>query len=280
MKRITILLAGICMALTGLAQDDSTKVETDTIRVGNMIIIKRRGQNDPPERAYRNDRHEARTYRRNNYKPKNIETNWGIVDIGFANYRDKTEYGTGEAALFAPGLVKDDFKLIPGKSSNVSVWVVMQRLNLIEHVVNLKYGAGFESINFRYKRPLKFETDPKTLVIKDMVNHYEKNKLVTEYVTVPMMLNFNFTPKREKGFGFSVGASAGYLFASRQKTVTDEDGKRKTRDDFDLRPWKISYIAELSLGPVIIYGSYANKSMFEKGLDQTPYAVGFRLANW
>ena len=279
MKRISILLAGICMAFTGLAQVDTTKQESDTIRVGNMIIIKRHGQGDD-DNDRSSSRHEARTYRRNNYKPKNIETNWGVVDLGFANYNDRTNYGTGAAALFAPGLVESDFKLITGKSSNVNIWVVMQRMNLIKHVVNLKYGVGIESINFRYKRPLKFETDPTTLVIKDAVRNYEKNKLVTEYVTVPLMMNFNFTPKREKGFGFSAGISAGYLYASRQKTVTSEDGKQKKRDDFDLRPWRIAYIGELSLGPVILYGTYARESMFEKGLDQTPYTVGLRLSNW
>jgi hypothetical protein len=92
-----------------------------------------------------------------------------------------------------------------------------------------------------------------------------------------MMLNFNFTPHRKKGFGFSIGASAGYLYASRQKTITNTDGKQKTRDDFDLRPWKLSYIAELNMGWVKLYGSLASQSMFEKGLDQTPYNFGFRL---
>ena len=64
------------------------------------------------------------------------------------------------------------------------------------------------------------------------------------------------------------------------KIITDENGKHKTHDDFDLNPWKISWIGELQLGPVKLYGSYATKSMFKKGLDQTPYTVGIRLSNW
>ena len=272
MKQVLILLAGIGMALTGLGQTDSTEQQTDTIRIGNMIIIKKPGNN-----SHNDD--EARIYRRRHYKPSNISTNWGIVDIGFANYSDQTNYGTGEAAGFAPGLGKDDFKLRPGKSTNVNVWIVMQRLNMVKHVVNLKYGVGLEMFNFRYKRNVMFETNP-TVVRMDDDRNYEKNKLAAEYVTAPIMLNFNFTPNRKRGFGFSAGMSAGYLLWSRQKTVTQEDGKQKRRDDFDLLPWKLSYIGELTLGPVKLYGSYAVKSMFEKGLDQTPYAVGFRLSNW
>jgi len=62
--------------------------------------------------------------------------------------------------------------------------------------------------------------------------------------------------------------------------ITNEDGKQKTHDDFYLRPFKISYVAELQLGPVKLYGSLATQSMFEKGLDQTPYNIGLRLSNW
>ena len=52
MKRIAILLTGICFALTATAQTDTSKAEqSDTIRIGSMIIIKRgdsqsKGDND------------------------------------------------------------------------------------------------------------------------------------------------------------------------------------------------------------------------------------------
>jgi len=82
------------------------------------------------------------------------------------------------------------------------------------------------------------------------------------------------------GRGGGGGISAGYLYSSRQKVITHEDGKQKTHDDFELQPFKISYIAELQLGPVKLYGSLTSKSMFRKGLDQTPYNFGIRLSNW
>ena len=84
---------------------------------------------------------------------------------------------------------------------------------------------------------------------------------------------------RKNGFGFSGGVSAGYLYSSRQKTKSAANGKQKVWDDFDLNPWKISYVGELQLGFVKLYGSLATKSMFAKGLDQTPYNVGIRFSN-
>lgn len=276
MKQVIILLAGICMSLTGLAQTDSTAQQGDTIRVGGMIIIKRQGHNRDRDST-------ARTYHRRVEKPSRISTNWWIVDLGFANYNDKTDYKSADiqnpATGFAPGLSKDNFKLRAGKSVNVNIWAFMQRLSIVKSVVNLKYGLGIELNNYRYESPIRYNTDP-TQVIYDNSRSYSKNKLAADYITVPMMLNFNFTPHRKRGFGFSVGASAGYLYSSRQKTITNTDGKKKEHDDFDLRPWKLSYIGELSLGPVKLYGSYAAQSMFEKGLDQTPYNFGIRFSNW
>jgi hypothetical protein len=109
---------------------------------------------------------------------------------------------------------------------------------------------------------------------------YSKNKLAADYLTVPMMVNFNFTPKRKNGFGFSAGVSLGYLYSARNKTITSDEKKQKAKDDFSLEKWKFSYIAELSLGPVRLYGSYAFKNMYERGLDITPYNFGFRLSRF
>src|SRR5436309_2332220 len=145
----------------------------------------------------------------------------------------------------------------------------MQRLNLIKHVVNLKYGLGLELNNYRFENEtVRLSTSPTVITLDPALQNVSKNKLAADYITVPMMLNFNLTPKQNRGFGFSAGISAGYLYDARQKIKADE--KKKVHDDFDLHPWKLSYVGELNLGPVKLYGSYAIQSMWEKGLDQKP----------
>lgn len=281
MKRIFILMSGICFALSGLAQTDTTgtKTEGDTIKVGNMIIIRKGGgrggdgNNDEGVRIHR---------RKSNYRPSNISTNWGIVDIGFANFSDNTNYAAAQASGFlAPNVGEDQFDLRTGKSVNVNVWFFMQRLNVVKHVVNLKYGLGLELNNYRFSEDIRFLKNPTKVILMGNDSSYRKNKLAADYLTVPFMINFNFTPRREEGFGLSIGASAGYLYSARQKFKDGPGGKSKEHDDFDLRRWKLSYIGELQLGPVKLYGSYAPESMFEKGgLDFSPYNVGIRLSNW
>ena len=276
MRKFYVLLAGLCIALGTMAQTDTTSKPTekiDSIRIGSLIIIKK------GDGRYENKDGSVRVYH-HRQRNENVSTNWFILDLGFSNYTDKTNYAGTAAQQFSPGSTKDRFDLRTGKSINVNLWFFMQRLNVIKHVVNLKYGLGLELNNYRYDENVFYKKNPVTII--DTALSFSKNKLAADYLTIPLMLNFNFTPKNDynKSFGFSAGISAGYLYSSRQKYITKETGKEKTKGDLGLEPFKISYVAELQLGPVKLYGSLAAKSMFKKGLDQTPFNVGFRLSNW
>lgn len=274
MKRIIFILAVVCFGMSGFAQDStSTKPDNDTIRVGNIIII-RSGKDRG--RGYYDS-----TERRIKYRQQNIVTNWMILDLGINQVNDKTNYPSAIANGYLPaGANENWFDQRSFKSTNVNFWLFIQRLNMIKHVVNLKYGLGVELNNYKYTEAIRFQETDKPLVILENID-YKKNKLAADYVTVPLMLNFNFTPNSQThGLGFSVGVSGGYLYSSRQKTVGGGLGKKKEHDDFDLRKFKLAYIGEISLGPVRLYGSYATESMFKNGLDQTPYSFGLRISNW
>lgn len=295
MKKTILVLTGMCMTLFSIAQSDSAALKkTDTLRVGRMVIVKEGNQSttiriEPEVKKHikENGKEIEIIHRNHKKKPSNSNINWWIVDVGLNQFNDKTNYNLsniqtiGIGNSFAPTMQKDWFSLRNGKSINVNLWFFMQRLNIIKQVVNLKYGMGVELNNYRYENPIVFSKNPfRVTYVPSTVNSFSKNKLVTKYITVPMMLNFNLTPNKKNGFGFSAGMSAGYLYGSHQKTISGADGKKKLRSNFDLAPWKVSYIGELQLGPVKLYGSLATKSMFEKGLDQVPYNVGFRFSNW
>ena len=274
MKKSVLLVLAVSLALCGFAQTDSTQQKSDTIRVGGMIIIKKGGSNGNESReVILSNKRRSRS---------NLSTNWWIVDLGFANYSDKTNYTAAQQSGFVSNQIgsKDNLKLRTGKSVNVNIWVFQQRLNLVKHVVNLKYGLGVELNNYRFSNEqVRFNKNPTRITLDPDLANADKNKLAADYATIPMMLNFNFTPGKRNGFGFSAGMSVGYLYSSRQKIKNDGD-KTKLHDDFNLEKWKLSYIAELTLGPVRLYGSLATKNMWERGLDQTPYNVGIRFSHF
>ena len=280
MKRIFTLCAVLCTMITSFAQTDTTGNKNtppayDTIRIGGMVIVRKAGSKD--KEMGKDGEYKMRNRRGD--KPSNLTTNWWILDIGFSNYNDKSNYVTAASSGFVgSGITTDDLKLKAGNSRNVNFWFFMQKLNIAKHIVNLKYGLGLELNNYSFENTkLAFAKNP--TVISEGTDDFKKVKLAADYLTVPIMLNFNFTPNRHKGFGFSGGISAGFLYGSRYKTKGDGD-VHKIKNDFDLERFKLSYIGEIALGPVRLYGSYAMKNMWGKGLDMTPYNFGFRFSNW
>lgn len=280
----------VSLAFTTTAQKDSTDAgKRDTIRVGNILIIKK-------GKGSHNDSMNITLGRRSSSYPSNnrTTTNWGVLDFGFSNYTDKTDYSnTGNFLVNKPGspnLGASDFKLKTGKSINVNIWFFMQTLHLVKKNVNLKYGFGLELNNYRYKTSISYREDGTIpysgglqtnapFIFRDSIA-FSKNKLAADYLTIPFMINFASNKYSiNKGVSLSFGVSAGYLYSQRNKQKSDERGKKRNKGDYDMERFKLSYIAELGLGPVKFYGSYSPKSMFEHSLDMRPYSIGIRFSN-
>jgi hypothetical protein len=108
---------------------------------------------------------------------------------------------------------------------------------------------------------------------------FSKNKLVANYLTVPLMVNINTNPSKvKKGFQISAGVSGGYLIGARQKQK-GATGMDKNKTDFNFEQFKLAYVGELGLGPVKLYGSYSMTPLHKYGLNQFPYTVGIRFGN-
>jgi hypothetical protein len=289
MKPLIIATACMIVATTGFAQTDSTKA-SDTIHVGNFVIIKKNKEGNT--NTYKNDDKSINinvyTNGHQNKKLHNISTNWFIMDIGFTNLVDNTNYAAAQTMGYlktpnaaAGPVTQNSMTLNSGKSSNVNIWFFMQKLNVSNHVLNLKYGMGYEMYNFRYDRSISYRSTPQAMVFNDSIG-FSKDKLFAGYITVPFMININPTPHKHHGLSFSVGVSAGYLVDWRNKQISGERGKQKYRGDMQLQPWRLATIAEIGLGPVRLYGSYSFNTLHRDntGLNQTPYAVGIRFSNW
>jgi len=252
---------------------EKNKPKCDTMEYNRwVIIVKRDGKGDTPD-----------TIRINNNctkddKKKSMGLGGGI-DIGWSNYIDNTNYTRAIAqGDVAPGMGADDLKLSLGRSWNVNLWLVMDELKLIKKAVQLQYGFGLELNNYSFESRTTYVAKNPMYVYKG-VESYKKGKLAADYLSVPLMIKFNLTPKRtENPFTIAGGVSGGFLYSARFKTKTSSDVS-KIRDDFELNRFKLSCVGELGLGPVKLYGSYATRNMFRNELNLTPYTVGFRFVD-
>ncbi len=276
-----------------ITKDTFLSVNEDTVRLGRLQIIKSQDSNYKKdwlsmveERDFNNTNF---TIKRAPKTLKNIETNWFIFDLGFANFIDKspTLYwlaANPNSLPFAPGPVMspENFSLVNKKTTNVNIWVVSQKLNIYQHKINFKYGLGLEMFNFRFNKPISFREDITTNLKYDVVS-FTKNKLLVNYLTVPIQINFSPNPTNRKAFYGSIGMSVGYLWNAKNKQISTERGKEKFRGNFNLNDWRIATIGEIGVGTVRLYGSFANSNLFNNNqsfIDMQPFAVGLRLSRF
>ena len=287
MKKNWLSAVLLLSAISLNAQKDSSAKQLDTLQIGGFTIV-RDGEPAKHSASSSHTNYNVIWTNRPAKKNKTISTNWLIFDLGFANYRDLTNYSYAQAGSYLkimrpgdPAVNEGTTTLNTGKSSNVNIWLFMQRASLSKNVLNLKYGLGLEMYNFRYDSRISFRNAPAPMAFNDSIS-FTKNKLYAGYVTVPLMININTKPNSHRGLIMSVGMSAGYLLASRNKQVSGDRGKQKYKGDLALEPWRLAAIGEIGLGPVRLYGSYSINQLQKTytRMEQYPYTIGIRFSSW
>jgi hypothetical protein len=274
------------LASYGQSTDSTSNTQADTIRIGSMTIIKKGGESGSSSETKKSDNYDWKWYS-GKKSPKRVQTSWLNMDFGYSNFVDKTDYTSPEAKEYArvtqpgePDFTASDFNLRSGKSTNFNLWFFRQRVGLTKDVkLNIRYGLMLETNNYRYENNISYVKGTRPYVFRDSIV-FSKNKLAADYITVPFMLGYSPKPGNDGGFTLGLGVSMGYLYNSRNKQISDERGKQKTKGDFDLEVWKFQYIGEIGLGIVKLYFSYAPNSMYERGLVMKPYNIGIRFGEW
>lgn len=193
-------------------------------------------------------------------KNKNIETDWLSLDIGFNSllHNGATSLPTGLSNL----------ELDPLKSLHVNVLVFQQKVNLYRHYVGLVYGINYDNNDYRFNNDIDFRvTDGGDSLSFNKVDTegFDRNKLTTRFLSVPLALRFDFNPKKRRGGHITVGAHAGYRLTSFFKKVSFEDGdKRKTKvkDDYLLNNIRYGAFVRVGYGRVNVFGSYVFTPLF------------------
>ena len=273
------------ISITGKRNGDSTYKQMDTtvIKIGRTKI-KINSKNIVVER----DSSKAEPK-----KHKNIENNWLGLDLGLCNFQSAhtlpLQFQTVNTTK-----VNYPFELRQSKSINVKLYLIQQRVNLIQHHLNFRWGLGVTWDNYRFNGNnkntdlLKNKTDGTLYAIDDSVN-YTKNKFVTKYLTVPTMLEFSFGKKDSwKSFRLAAGLEFNLLLEGWQKQVSAERGKEhRFEGDYNLSQMPINYVVRLGVGKLNFYGTYALTPMFNTSQTSLtssyllpkmyPWAIGIQL---
>lgn len=296
---LAFMLKHLCTSAQTTGTDEKAKLflktDADTTKLlnGKIKII-----SHGPDKEKTPDKLELTT--KKDTARKQLETSWGSFDIGFNNYIDRSPYdinyiapNTDPQALenFCVGFVpnKNDFELKSGKSIHINIGIVKQQLSLYKHYVNLVYGLTYDINNWSYKSSISWNKIPDNstafpnadqgpFMSKDSVS-FRKNKLVTNYLQVPLLLRFETSPHHaNKNVYLSLGGYAGYLVRSHTKQIeTGTTSKIKQHEDFNINKFQYGAQAELGYQGFSIYFKRSLTTLTDYGTVQYPYSFGFRL---
>lgn len=204
---------------------------------------------------------------------------WGGVDLGINGYVNEdfvTEVPDAYSFL--------DLKY--EKSADVNINVYEQNINLVNNKLGLVTGIGLRWNNYRFEDNVVLYPDSILIYGKpDDSRDYQKSKLVVNYVTVPLLLEFQTNRfSRSNSFHITGGVILGWRYASHTKMLYFDNGrvKPKDQDSFEINPFRYDATVRVGWGIINLYATYSLNKMFESGSGPKlyPVAVGITLAGW
>lgn len=210
-------------------------------------------------------------------KPDVVETSWFVMDLGLCNWLNSNN------SLELPEGYED--LELDKMSNNFHLGIIQQGVNLYKGKLRLVYGAGIEYNSYHFANGITIEQDSKPMKYtrNDDVD-YSKNKLVSNYATVPVMLNFKSNPThRSKSVQVAAGVQFGYLISAHQKQKWSEGNnkeKNKVKGDYGFEDYRMGYVAQFGYGNFVIYGKYYPTPTFksDRGPDVNTACVGLVLS--
>jgi hypothetical protein len=130
---------------------------------------------------------------------------------------------------------------------------------IIKDRLRLAAGLGFQFESYAFDKNIRLTDEPSLQGIEDTIRDYRKNTLNANYVTLPVVLQFNTKRNLEKSFHIAVGVLAGYRISSNMTYKWSEEGRRqreRLRNDYALEPYRLSAIAQVGIGNAMIWAQY------------------------
>jgi len=282
MKKTSFVIAFIMSIMFANAQHD-------TLKIGALVISKSQTTNPSSWKEVVNSGDlkdvKIKINRDKKSSTSQLETNWLAFDLGFANYIDETKYAQNKTLTnptIGYPLTKFKMSLNNSKSTNVNIWILQQKYNFKYPGAYLKYSLGFEMFNFRYENAINYrENEPMFIFLSDST--YEKNKLLTSYISAPIQIGYNYKLTNNKTIGISGGVLIGYLYKSTNKQISRTLGKEKYAGDFSLRDMRIAGIFEIKIDNLKFFGTASLTNMLDKmptNQSLYPYSFGLRFSKF
>lgn len=200
---------------------------------------------------------------------------WAGLELGVNGYFNSG--GTLRTPVTSPFL-ELDYK----KSYVINFNFLEHSFRLYKNYIMLTTGLGTQFS--RYALDKDYTLVPGSDTLKGFLTgiNYKKNLLKTNYLTAPLMIQFNTSQKVKKSFHLAAGVVAGYNFSTFSKQVYelgDERYKIKVKDDYQVNPFKLDATVRVGYGKFNVFATYAMTPLFDKQVapELYPFTLGVKL---
>ncbi len=213
-------------------------------------------------------------------KPYRFKGHWSGYELGLNNWVDQN----GQLAGTSPENAFLD--LNTGKSWEHDLNIMQFNLPFGKPV-GLVTGMGFKWNNYWFDGNNSIMKDSLTRVIVERPApagvSYSKSKLNTFYITVPLILEVQFGPKK-KGF-IGVGVIGDLKLCSNTRLKYQEGGSKqreKIKSDFNLSPIRYHLTVRAGYRFIRLFANYSMVPMYKHnmGPEVYPITVGMTLINF
>ncbi|MDY6801014.1 MAG: outer membrane beta-barrel protein [Bacteroidota bacterium] len=298
MKKSVLLLAILIFTLGVVAQENKTDVDTMKKELNEKkadtakILLKRKTvkiieDEDEGETQIFVKKHNRGDWEflgddNNFFSSSRFRGSWSGFSMGLSNFVDK------DFSISRSG--NNEFMdLNTGKSWNMNINFAQYSVNLVNNKFGLVTGLGLEFNFYRFDSDNSIQKDVDGVIInRDLPDTWniQKSKFSTTYATLPILFEVHTSSYQNKGIVFAAGVIGGAKLGSNTKVVYKENSdkkKEKTRDDFNLNPFRYGLTARLGVGDVLVYGTYYLNPLFESGKysgseDLYPISVGIAFS--
>jgi hypothetical protein len=201
---------------------------------------------------------------------------WEGLDIGVNGYMNvKNSIATPETFPF--------LELDYARSRSFSWNIAQHNFHLYKNYINLVTGAGIEWNSYALKQNVSLATDVDMITGVNEQMDFTKNKLKSTWVKAPLMLEFNTSKDEDRSFHIAAGAEIGYnIFRNRLKQeymYNGDEQKRKTKDDFNINPFRYSLVARVGFGKYTVFANYGMSELFKSGQGPKvyPFSAGINI---
>lgn len=239
--KLKLVALFLCFLSVGAFAQDS---ETDTVktRKSKSITIKV-GVRD--------------TVKKDTIKPSSkfsIQLTLARIDLGLAKLLDD--------GSFTLSPENEALESKTWKSSNFG-FEFFQMGYRFNHNFKVYLGAGIDWTHFRLKKDITIQPDKSEFTYVEDDIMFSKNRFSSTYLRIPLSFQFrtNDDHKGNKVY-FVAGPEIGFLINGKVKQVSDERGKEKVKDDFNLNPFRYGASLRLGYGDFGIYTKYYANNLF------------------